>query len=74
VARHRVVEHQVAELAAVAARRVQADEGNALARFLEVHSVRAAAEGQPEISVRRWARDQPRAPPARRGAVITSWA
>jgi hypothetical protein len=50
VARDRLVEHQVAELAAVGAGGVQADERDALPGFLEVDAVGTAAERQVDVA------------------------
>src|SRR5215470_13917046 len=71
-----LVRHQVAELTSVGAGRVQANERNALPRFLEIETVRAAVEREPQIAAgdrleRRAGHDSP--PALRRGSTNRSF-
>ena len=45
-----LIQHQVAELPPVGAGRVQAEEGNALARLLEIDPVRTAVERERHVT------------------------
>ena len=73
--RHRAIDHEMAELPAIGAGGVQAQQRNSFAGFLEIDSVRVAAEGQMQIAaddgIDRGSHPQ-LLPPSRRGAASTS--
>ncbi len=73
--RHRAIHHEMAELAAIGAGGVQAEQRNSFAGFLEIDPMHPATEGQVHIAaddgIDRGGHPQ-LLPPSRRGAASTS--
>src|SRR5262249_40650072 len=70
----RVIEHQVAELAAVGAGGVQADQRNPLPRLLEIDAMGAATQLQPQVAANNgFERSHGCLLPRRRGSVSKSF-